>query len=69
MLIAVKYTILLYVIIFCRGSLGGIKENPNFQFSSSAVTERILSIGSNASFVVRKIKNSEDLRSPLSLNY
>lgn len=36
MLIAVKYTILLYVIIFCRGSLGGIKENPNFQFSSSS---------------------------------
>lgn len=67
MLIAVKYTILLYVIIFCRGSLVGIKENPNFQVP--AVTERILSIGSNASFVVGKIKNSENLRPPLSLNY
>lgn len=36
MLIAVKYIILLYVIIFCRGSLVGIKENTNFQFSSSS---------------------------------
>lgn len=36
MLIAVKYTILLYVIIFCRGSLVGIKEKSRKGFLASA---------------------------------
>lgn len=40
-----------------------------FSGNKGKVTERILSIGSNASFVVGKIKNSENLRPPLSLNY